>query len=90
MSNNNSQNQAYAFGGGTATPGVAITQIKDSNLKWETTEEADLGLEWSAKTGKLQGEIGFYDKKSKYLLINVKVPSVTGDKDGVVLTDVLE
>lgn len=81
------QNQAYAFGGGTATPGVAITQIKDSNLRWETTEEADFGLEWSAKNGKLQGEIGFYDKKSKDLLINVKVPSVTGDKDGVVLTN---
>ncbi|MBK6975947.1 MAG: TonB-dependent receptor [Cytophagaceae bacterium] len=81
------QNQAYAFGGGTATPGVAITQIKDSNLRWETTEEADFGLEWSAKNGKLQGELGFYDKKSKDLLINVKVPSVTGDKDGIVLTN---
>ncbi|MBK6978569.1 MAG: TonB-dependent receptor [Cytophagaceae bacterium] len=80
------QNQAYAFGGGTATPGVAITQIKDSNLRWETTEEADFGLEWSAKNGKLQGN-RFYDKKSKDLLINVKVPSVTGDKDGVVLTN---
>lgn len=81
------QNLAYAFGGGTATPGVAITQIKDSNLKWESTQEADLGLEWSALNGKLQGEIGLYDKKSKDLLINVKVPSVTGDKDGVVLTN---
>jgi TonB-linked SusC/RagA family outer membrane protein len=81
------QNLAYAFGGGTATPGVAITQIKDANLKWETTIETDLGLEWSAKNGKLQGEIGFYDKKSRDLLINVKVPSVTGDRDGVVLTN---
>lgn len=81
------QNLAYAFGGGTATPGVAITQIKDSNLKWETTQEADLGLEWSALNGKLQGEFGLYDKKSRDLLINVKVPSVTGDKDGVVLTN---
>jgi TonB-dependent starch-binding outer membrane protein SusC len=81
------QNQAYAFGGGIATPGVAITQIKDSNLKWETTEELDFGLEWSAKNGKLQGEVGYYDKKSRDLLVNVKVPSVTGDKDGVVLTN---
>lgn len=80
-------NLAYAFGGGTATLGSAITQIKDPNLKWETTEEADLGLEFSALNGKLQGEFGFYDKKSRNLLINVKVPSVTGDKDGVVLTN---
>jgi len=80
-------NLAYAFGGGTATLGSAITQIKDPNLKWETTEEMDLGLEFTALRGRLQGEFGFYDKKSRDLLINVKVPSVTGDKDGVVLTN---
>ncbi|WP_460471060.1 SusC/RagA family TonB-linked outer membrane protein [Emticicia fontis] len=80
-------NLAYPFGGGVATIGSAITQIKDPNLKWETTEEADLGLEFSVMNGKLQGEFGFYDKRSKDLLINVKVPSVTGDKDGVVLTN---
>ncbi len=80
-------NLAYAFGGGTATPGSAITQLKDKNIKWETTEELDFGLEFSLLKGKLQGEIGYYDKKSKDLLINVKVPSVVGDKDGVILTN---
>lgn len=80
-------NLAYAFGGGTATLGSAITQIKDPNLKWETTEEVDLALEFGALKGRLQGEVGFYDKKSRDLLINVKVPSVTGDKDGAVLTN---
>ncbi len=80
-------NLAYPFGGGVATPGSAITQIKDPNLKWETTEEIDLGLDFSMLNGKLYGEIGFYDKKSKDLLINVKVPAVIGDADGVVLTN---
>ncbi len=81
------QNLAYPFGGGVATPGSAITQIKDPNLKWETTEEIDFGLEFSLLKGKLYGEAGFYDKKSKDLLINVKVPAVVGDEDGVVLTN---
>lgn len=80
-------NLAYPFGGGIATLGSAITQIKDPNLKWETTEEIDLGVEYALFQGKLYGEFGFYDKKSKDLLINVKVPSVTGDEDGVVLTN---
>ncbi len=80
-------NLAYPFGGGVATPGSAITQIKDPNLKWETTEEADLGLEFTALNGRLSGEINYYTKKSRDLLINVKVPSVTGDADGVVLTN---
>jgi TonB-dependent starch-binding outer membrane protein SusC len=80
-------NLAYAYGGGTATPGSAITQLKDKNIKWETTEELDFGLEFGLLKGKLQGEIGYYNKKSRDLLINVKVPSVTGDKDGVILTN---
>ncbi len=80
-------NLAYPFGGGIATPGSAITQIKDPNLKWETTEEFDLALEYALLQGKLYGEIGFYDKKSRDLLINVKVPAVVGDEDGVVLTN---
>ena len=80
-------NLAYPFGGGVATPGSAITQIKDPNLKWETTEETDFGVEFSALNGKLSGEVNYYDKKARDLLINVKVPSVTGDADGVVLTN---
>ncbi|UFH54933.1 TonB-dependent receptor [Spirosoma sp. KNUC1025] len=80
-------NLAYPFGGGIATPGSAITQIKDPNLKWETTEETDFGIEFSAINGKLSGEVNYYNKKARDLLINVKVPSVTGDADGVVLTN---
>ncbi|MRS61357.1 SusC/RagA family TonB-linked outer membrane protein [Larkinella terrae] len=80
-------NLAYPYGGGVATPGSAITQIKDPNLKWETTEETDVALEFSAIGGKLTGEIGYYNKKARDLLINVKVPSVTGDADGQVLTN---
>ncbi|MFZ1703981.1 MAG: TonB-dependent receptor [Saprospiraceae bacterium] len=80
-------NLAYPFGGGIATPGSAVTQIKDPFLKWETTEEFDVGLEYSLWNGKFYGEIGFYDKKSRDLLINVKVPAVAGDEDGVVLTN---
>ena len=80
-------NLAYPYGGGVATLGSAITQIKDPNLKWETTSELDFGLEFSAVGGRLQGEINYYNKKASDLLINVKVPSVTGDADGIVLTN---
>ncbi|PWK27076.1 TonB-linked SusC/RagA family outer membrane protein [Arcicella aurantiaca] len=80
-------NLAYPYGGGIATPGSAITQIKDPNLKWETTSELDFGLEFGMVGGRLQGEINYYNKKANDLLINVKVPSVAGDADGVVLTN---
>ena len=74
-------NLAYPYSGGTATPGSAITEIKDPNLKWETTTETDFGIEFSALKGKLTGELGYYNKIARDLLINVKVPSVTGDAD---------
>jgi TonB-linked SusC/RagA family outer membrane protein len=80
-------NLAYPFGGGIAVPGSAITQIKDPNLKWETTEELDFGAEFSLLRGKLYGELGYYNKKTKDLLINVKIPATVGDEDGVILTN---
>jgi TonB-dependent starch-binding outer membrane protein SusC len=80
-------NLAYPYSGGTATIGSAITEIKDPNLKWETTTETDFGIEFSALKGKLTGELGYYNKIARDLLINVKVPSVTGDADGQVLTN---
>jgi len=80
-------NLAYPYSGGTAIPGSAITKIKDPNLKWETTTETDFGIEFSALRGKLTGELGYYNKIARDLLINVKVPSVTGDADGQVLTN---
>jgi len=80
-------NQNYPFGGGIAVSGSAITQIKDPNLKWETTEELDVALEFGLLKNRLTGEIGYYNKKAKDLLINIKVPSVVGDADGQVLTN---
>jgi TonB-linked SusC/RagA family outer membrane protein len=80
-------NLAYPFGGGVAVPGSAITQIKDPNLKWETTEEYDLGVDYALWNGKLYGEMGFYTKTTRDLLINVKIPATVGDEDGVILTN---
>lgn len=80
-------NLAYPFGGGIAVPGSAITQIKDPNLKWETTEELDFGAEFSLFKGKFYGEIGYYNKKTRDLLINVKIPATVGDENGVILTN---
>jgi TonB-linked SusC/RagA family outer membrane protein len=81
------QNLPYPFTAGTATPGSAITRIKDPNLKWETTTESDLALEFSLLQNKLTGEIGYYDKKITDALINVKIPAVAGDQFGLVLTN---
>ena len=83
------QNLAYAFGGSgsAATNGSQINQIKDPNITWETTEEYDGAIEFSALNSRLTGEVDYYNKKVQNALINVKIPSTVGDADGQVLTN---
>ncbi|AFD06749.1 SusC/RagA family TonB-linked outer membrane protein [Solitalea canadensis] len=67
--------------------GTAITQIVDENLKWEITEEYDIGLDFSAIQGQLSGTIDYYNKKTKDALVRVNLPAILGDADGVYLTN---
>ena len=67
--------------------GTALEQIKDKNLKFETTEETDLGLEFTSLHGKLTGEITYYDKKTKNALVNISIPGILGDPDQLSITN---
>ena len=71
------QNLPYYFGG-TGVSGSAVSQIIDQNLKWETTTESDVALEFSTLHSKLSGEFSYYSKIVKNALINVLVPSTLG------------
>jgi TonB-dependent starch-binding outer membrane protein SusC len=77
-------NIPYFFNSGTsaagATTGAIVPQIKDLNLKWEITKEADLGLEYAILKGRLEGELDVYDKKVSNALILVQVPGTFGSQ----------
>jgi TonB-linked SusC/RagA family outer membrane protein len=77
-------NIPYFFNSGTtasgAVSGSIVPQIKDLNLKWEITKEADIGLEYSVLDGRLSGEIDVYDKKVTNALIYVQVPGTFGSQ----------
>ncbi len=75
------------FFGGQPILGTALEQIKDKNLKFETTEETDLGLEFTSFKGRLTGEITYYDKKTKNALVNVTIPGILGDPDQLSITN---
>ena len=77
------QNLPYYFGGTPGVPppgtsGSAKSQIIDQELKWETTTESDVALEFSALKSRLSGEFSYYSKIVKNALINVLVPSTLG------------
>lgn len=53
---------------------LQITQNYNGDLKWETTREFNLGLDWSVLNGRLGGSVDLYDKKTSDLLYEYAVP----------------
>ncbi len=50
----------------------------NNNLKWETTNQFDAGLEATFFGNRLGFELDYYDKLTKDLLLNVQIPRQTG------------
>ncbi|PYP81630.1 MAG: hypothetical protein DMD35_00735 [Gemmatimonadetes bacterium] len=69
----------YPFGG-TITNGLSATQVANPNLKWETSEQTNLGLDWGLRSDRVTGSFDVYQKKTKDLILTVPVaqPAVVG------------
>lgn len=61
---------------GQLTEGTAITQLKDPNLHWETTEQLDIGFEYGFLNNRLTGEVDYYRKKVNDALTQISVPGI--------------
>jgi TonB-linked SusC/RagA family outer membrane protein len=75
-----------AFGANIA-PGAIPDQIIDPNLKWETTSQSNIGLEFGILNNHLTGEIDLYSKTTSDALYLVALPGVAGDRDNVYTTN---
>lgn len=58
--------------------GIIASQIGDPNLSWEKTDQFDLGLDFGFLNNRISGEVDFFIKKTKDLLLNVPLPSTNG------------
>jgi TonB-linked SusC/RagA family outer membrane protein len=64
---------------GTATaPGYLPTQLGYPTLGWETSTMLNVGLDFGLWNNRLQGTFDVYDKRTRDLLLNRDIPSVTG------------
>lgn len=76
-------NAPYFFG---QTPvqnyGISFTQLPDPNVKWETTKEYDLGVDFTLLNNRLSGEVDYYHKEVSNALININIPGTLPDADG--------
>jgi TonB-linked SusC/RagA family outer membrane protein len=63
----------YPFGT-TVTPGLSASQVENPDLKWETTDQTNLGIDWGIKNERITGVFDLYQKTTKDLLLTVPVP----------------
>lgn len=49
----------------------AITQLGDSNLKWETTKQLNVGIDFGFFQNRLRGTVDYYEKKVDDLLYRI-------------------
>ncbi len=76
------------FYNGSEFLGISFDQAVDKNLKWETTEEYDLGLDFSMLKNRLSGSVEYYDKKTNNALIDIAFNGqVVGDIDNKYTTN---
>ncbi len=54
-------------------PGYGITQNTNPNLKWEVLSQVNIGLDFELFSGKLNGSLEVYDKRTKDMLYNYTV-----------------
>ncbi len=64
--------------GGNIIGGVAITELANENLTWETTTIADLGLDMNLLNNRLQLTADLFNKVSSDILIRLPQPRTLG------------
>ena len=79
--------QPYYFNNGQLANGTIIQDIKNTNLKWETTKQLDFGLDFAFLNNRLSGEADYYDKKVSDALTYITLPGILGDPDNRFITN---
>lgn len=59
-------------------PATTPSQIANPDLKWETTGQLDIGLDYGFFDDRINGQIDYYKKNTSDLLLAVNVPGTTG------------
>ena len=70
-------NDQLAFGE-NVTVGYFPTRFANQDLKWETTRQLDVGLDFGFLQDRISATVDYYYKRTQDLLLNVPVPLSTG------------
>lgn len=64
-----------AYFGGNQITNFIITQNANSDLKWETRKQANIGVDFAVLKGKLSGSVDVFKATTSNLLFNYTVPT---------------
>jgi TonB-linked SusC/RagA family outer membrane protein len=70
-------NQTYVFNG-TPAPGLAITQINNPDLKWETAITTDVGLDAEFFNSQLTFTADYFERRTQDMIALLPVPDYVG------------
>lgn len=68
----------YSFNNATPIPGVYVSAVGNSELRWEKVNTMDIGYEFGMFDNRLALEIDLYKKTTNDLLLNALLPPTTG------------
>lgn len=66
-----STNGAILDGGSLVVPGITLKRTPNPDLKWERTEQVNLGLDFSIFNNRLSGTIDYFSKTTRDVLLEV-------------------
>nr|WP_121273532.1 TonB-dependent receptor [Pedobacter schmidteae] len=58
--------------------GVVLSTVPNPSIRWETTTQTDIGLDFAFLNNKIRGSVDVYRKYTKDLLLSVPIPFETG------------
>ncbi|UON84276.1 TonB-dependent receptor [Dyadobacter chenwenxiniae] len=73
---------AYDLNGsntGNLPSGIISIQGANPNLKWETTDEANFGVDFGLFNGSIQGSLDYFTRKTSDILITPPIASAVGE-----------
>ena len=58
--------------------GVILSSVPNPSIRWESTNQTDMGLDFVFLDNKIRGSVDVYRKYTKDLILNVDIPYETG------------
>lgn len=64
--------------GSTTAPGYIPSSLANPDLGWETTNTANIGIDFGLWNGRLQGSVDAYEARTHDLLMERRIPAMNG------------